>query len=48
MRKIFRKGNYGCYLLVVRFNEVLKSAGTVKFRGFDNFSKCKSRERGCR
>ena len=25
-------------------NEVLKSAGTVKIRGFDTFSKCKSRE----
>ena len=32
----------------VKFNGVLKFAGTVKNRGFDNFSRCKSRECGNR
>ena len=30
------------------FLGVLRSAGTVKFRGLDTFSKCKSREGGYR
>jgi len=29
-------------LVNVKFNGVLKSAGTVKIRGFDTFSKCKT------
>jgi len=29
-------------LVNVKFNGVLKSAGTVKIRGFGTFSKCKS------
>jgi len=37
------KGNCTCYVFVnVKFNGVLKFAGTVKIRGFDTFSKCKS------
>jgi len=32
----------------VRFNGILKFTGTVKVRGFDIFSKCKSREGGYR
>jgi len=30
----------------VKFNGVLKSAGTAKIQGFDTFSKCKSRGDG--
>jgi len=31
-----------------KFNGFFKLAGTVKIRGFDTFSRCKSREGGCR
>jgi hypothetical protein len=38
-----------CYAFVsVIFNGVLKSAGTVKIRGFDTFSRWKSRGGGYR
>jgi len=37
------KGILVCYTLVsVIFNGLLKIAGTVKIRGFDTFSRCKS------
>jgi len=43
------KENCTCYVFVnVKFNAVLKFAGTVKIRGFDTFSKCKSRGGGYR
>jgi hypothetical protein len=33
------KGDSTCYIFVkVRFNGILKFAGTVKIRGFDTFS----------
>ena len=32
--------------VVVMLNEILKFVGTVKIRGFDSFSTCKSREGG--
>jgi len=32
----------------IKFNGVLKSAGTAKIRGFDTFLKCKSRGGGYR
>jgi len=32
----------------VKFNRVLKIAGTVKIRGFETFSRCKSRGGGYR
>jgi hypothetical protein len=45
--QVFTKENSGCYEFVnVKFNGVLKSAGTVKIRGFDTFSKCESRGGG--
>jgi len=38
------KKNSSCYVFVnVKFNGVLKCAGTAKIWGFVNFSKCKSR-----
>ena len=41
------KEDVSCYALVnVIFNGVLKFAGTVKIRGFDTFSRCKSRGGG--
>ena len=47
MRQAFTKENSSCYVFVnVKFNGVLEFAGTVKFRGFDNFSKCKSQGGG--
>ena len=49
MRQAFTKENSSCYVFVnVRFNGALKFAGTVKIRGFDTFSKCKSRGGGYR
>ena len=43
------KGNCTCYVFVnVKFNGGLKFAGTVKIRGFETFSKCKSRRCGYR
>ena len=43
MRKAVTKEDSSCYIFVnVKFNGVLKSAGTAKIRGFDTFSKCKS------
>jgi hypothetical protein len=47
MRQTFTKQNSSCYVFVnVKFNGVLKFAGTVKIRGSDTFSKCKSRRGG--
>jgi len=44
VRKAFTKENSCCYVFVnVKFNGVLKFAGKDKIRGFDTFSKCKSR-----
>ena len=49
MRQVFAKENSSCYVFVnVKIKGVLKFAGTVKIRGFDTFSKCKSREGGYR
>jgi len=49
VRQAFTKENSSCYVFVnVKFNGVLKSAGTAKIRGFDTFSKCKSRGGGYR
>jgi len=49
VRYSLSKGNCTCYIFVnVKFNGVLKFAGTVKSRGFDTFSKCKSRKGGYR
>jgi hypothetical protein len=43
------KGNSICYVFVnVKFNGILKFAGTVKIQGFDTFSECKSRGGGYR
>jgi hypothetical protein len=43
------KGNSTCYILVnVKFNGILKFAGTVQIQGFDTFPECKSRGGGCR
>jgi len=45
----FTKENSSCYVFVnVYFTGVLESAGTAKIRGFDIFSKCKSRGAGYR
>ena len=47
MRQAFTKENSSCYVLVnVKFNGNLKFAGTAKIRGFETFSKCKSRGGG--
>ena len=47
MRQAFTKGNSSCYVFDnVKFNGVLKFAGTAKIRGFDTFSQCKSRGGG--
>ena len=47
MLHVSKKGTVVCYKFVsVRFNGVLKFAGTVKIRGLDNFSRCKSRGGG--
>jgi len=44
---VSKKGILVCYTFVsVRFNGVLKFAGTVKIREFDIFSRCKSRGGG--
>ena len=49
MRQAFTKENSSCYVFVnVKFNGVLKFAGTVKIQVFDTFSKCKSRGGGYR
>ena len=49
MRYAFTKENSSvCVFVNVKFNGVLKSAGTAKIRGFDIFSKCKSRGGGYR
>ena len=49
MRQVFAKENSSCYVFVnVKIKGVLKFAGTVKIRGFDTFSKCKSRAGGYR
>ena len=49
MRQAFTKENSSCYVFVnVKFNGVLKFAGTAEIRGFDTFSKCKSRGGGYR
>jgi len=43
------KGDVSCYALVsVRFNVLLKFAGTFKMRGFDTLSRCKSQGGGYR
>jgi len=45
----YTKESSSCYVFVnVKFNGILKFAGTVKIRGFDTFSKCKSRRGGYR
>jgi len=49
VRYAFTKENSSCYVFVnVKFNGVLKSAGTAKIRVFDTFSKFKSRGGGYR
>jgi hypothetical protein len=49
VRNVFIKGNLVCWAFVnVRFNGVVKFAGTVKIRGVDTFSRCKSRGVGHR
>jgi hypothetical protein len=41
---ISTKGILDCHTFVsVKFSRVLKFVGTVKIRGFDSFSRCKSR-----
>jgi len=47
VRQAFTKEISSCYVFVnVKFNGVLKFAGTSKIRGFDTFSKCKSQGGG--
>ena len=47
VRYAFRKGKSTCYVFVnVKFNGILESARTIKIRGFDSFSRCKSRGGG--
>jgi hypothetical protein len=49
MRKVFIKGRSCCYTFInVKFNGVLQFYGTVKIRGFDTFSRCKSKYGGYR
>jgi hypothetical protein len=49
MRHVCTKGNSTCYVFVnVKLNGILKFARTVKIRGFDTLSECKSRGRGYR
>ena len=44
MLHVSTKGILDCYAFVsVKFNGVLDFAGTVRIRGFDTFSRCKSR-----
>jgi hypothetical protein len=47
MQKVYTKGILVCQAFVnVKFNGVLKFAGTVRIRGFDTFLKSKLREGG--
>jgi len=47
MSKVFTNGNLAWQAFVnVKFSGVLKFAGTVKIRGFDTFSRFKSKEGG--
>jgi len=42
VRQAFTKENSSCYIFGnVKFNGVLKFAGTVKIRGYNTFSKSK-------
>jgi len=47
MLHVSTKGVLDCYAFVsVKFNGVLDFGGTVRIRGFDTFSRCKSRRGG--
>ena len=47
MPKVFTQEILVCFTFVnVKFNWVLKFAGTVKIRGFDTLSRYKSRDGG--